>query len=314
MLLIANLTKDVSLVAMLETKISQPLLVVPSPVSSSDDLHLTVREAHIPATVDTESEPEEDPSETEGFEASEPSNNRITSSHSSASSNSTAPLSSDHPLTQTSPTRTSFHRRTTRMAVRVQPAMSPSLLARVTEAMTLSDLAFRESYQGTSKLILDTKIEDDKSEAEGASLESEESKDEGPDLDGEEAALEGQRRALESTEEVAPSTLEVGQSSRLVPDQQVANETPRIPVRTIWIDPEEGVQLELYRSILHDHTQRLDALLPTLFEGYDQDLKELYTRSGARENNDLRMQIAEQRCERLELTGRVARMERRHES
>ncbi|GKA63568.1 hypothetical protein Tco_0763174 [Tanacetum coccineum] len=42
---------------------------------------------------------------------------------------------------------------------------------------------------------------------------------------------------------------------------------------------EVGAQLELHGSILHDHTQRLDALPPTLFEGYDRDLRELYTRS-----------------------------------
>ncbi|GKG07669.1 hypothetical protein Tco_0330638, partial [Tanacetum coccineum] len=50
-----------------------------------------------------------------------------------------------------------------------------------------------KSYQGTSKLILYTEIEDDKLEAEGASLGSVESKDEGPDSDGEEAAPEGQQ-------------------------------------------------------------------------------------------------------------------------
>ncbi|GKE90789.1 hypothetical protein Tco_1571884, partial [Tanacetum coccineum] len=80
--------------------------------------------------------------------------------------------------------------------------------------------------------------------------------------------------------------------------------------------------------------------------GYDRDLKELYTRSGAvrdeifsqmyrfrslereqeratvtfsaiwrlRENHDLRRQIAKERRERLELTDHVARMERTHES
>ncbi|GJW05507.1 hypothetical protein Tco_1564363 [Tanacetum coccineum] len=69
-----------------------------------EDLRET--EAHTPATVDTESEPKEAPSKTEEFEASEPSDTRITSSHSSASSDSTAPLSPDHPLTQTSPTPT----------------------------------------------------------------------------------------------------------------------------------------------------------------------------------------------------------------
>ncbi|GKA45112.1 hypothetical protein Tco_0737908 [Tanacetum coccineum] len=42
----------------------------------------------------------------EEFEVSEPSNIRITSSHSSASSDSTTPLSLDHPLTQALPTPT----------------------------------------------------------------------------------------------------------------------------------------------------------------------------------------------------------------
>nr|GEU97092.1 RNA-directed DNA polymerase, eukaryota [Tanacetum cinerariifolium] len=54
---------------------------------------------------------------------------------------------------------------------------------------------------------------------------------------------------------------------------------------TISVDEDQfikvGPQLELYESILHDHTQHLDALPPTLFEGYERDLRELYTRSGA---------------------------------
>ncbi|GJW12233.1 hypothetical protein Tco_1578060 [Tanacetum coccineum] len=55
----------------------------------------------------------------EEFEASEPSDTRITSSHSTAPSNSTTPLSPDHLLTQTSPipTRVSYYHSTTRMVV-----------------------------------------------------------------------------------------------------------------------------------------------------------------------------------------------------
>nr|GEW81831.1 hypothetical protein [Tanacetum cinerariifolium] len=90
--------------------------------------------------------------------------------------------------------------------------------------------------------------------------------DEGLDSEGEEVAPEGQQRqatlvkvttadrslrlgyeatrhhALELAEEIAPSTFEIGQSSRSVPDQQVANEipTPRIPARTTWIDPQDA--------------------------------------------------------------------------
>ncbi|GJY54879.1 hypothetical protein Tco_0446543 [Tanacetum coccineum] len=44
---------------------------------------------------------------------------------------------------------------------------------------------------------------------------------------------------------------------------------------------EVGVQLELHGSILHDHIQRLDALPPTLFEGYGRDFTWLFTRSEA---------------------------------
>ncbi|GJS38937.1 hypothetical protein Tco_0563980 [Tanacetum coccineum] len=109
-----------------------------------------------------------------------------------------------------------------------------------------------------------------------------------------------------------------------------------------------GAQLELHGSILHDHTQRLDALPPTLFVDIDKDVRELYTRSGAvrdeiflpvlaleawkghthdqraalwhaiydiqRENHDLRMQLAEERREQLQLADHVTRMERRQES
>ncbi|GJR74293.1 hypothetical protein Tco_0086658 [Tanacetum coccineum] len=50
-----------------ETGIPQPLLVVPSPVPSSDDLNLTVGQAHTPAIVDTKSKPEEALLEIEEF-------------------------------------------------------------------------------------------------------------------------------------------------------------------------------------------------------------------------------------------------------
>nr|GEX34666.1 hypothetical protein [Tanacetum cinerariifolium] len=42
-----------------------------------------------------------------------------------------------------------------------------------------------------------------------------------------------------------------------------------------------GAQLELYRSILQDHTQHLDAMPPILFAKIDRDVRELYTTSGA---------------------------------
>ncbi|GJX66981.1 reverse transcriptase domain-containing protein [Tanacetum coccineum] len=57
---------------------------------------------------------------------------------------------------------------------------------------------------------------------------------------------------------------------------------------TIPVDEDQfieiGAPLELYRGILQDHTQRLDAMPPTLFAEIDRDVRELYTRSGAVRN------------------------------
>ncbi|GJZ02738.1 hypothetical protein Tco_0520699 [Tanacetum coccineum] len=115
------------------------------------------------------------------------------------------------------------------------------------------------------------------------------------------------------------------------------------PTATILVDEDQflevGAQLELYGSILHDHTQRLDALPPTLIADIDRDMRELYTRSGVRPllaleawacqtdaqraalwhaiydtqraNHDLRMQLAKEMLEQLELADHVARIERR---
>ncbi|GKB38805.1 hypothetical protein Tco_0883747, partial [Tanacetum coccineum] len=143
---------------------------------------------------------------------------------------------------------------------------------------------------------------------------------------------------LESIEEITPSTYEVRQSSRSIPEQEGVERIYafRQPTLVTWVNPEDdrvytdvlayappaapewsfgslpvsssslvvpspiaslvatptatisvdedqflkvGAQLELHRSILHDHTQHLDALPPTLFADIDRDLRELYTRS-----------------------------------
>ncbi|GJT02048.1 hypothetical protein Tco_0823217 [Tanacetum coccineum] len=202
-------------------------------------------------------------------------------------------------------------------------------------------LPIRKRYRGTSKPILDTKTEDDESEAEGADLRSEESEEEGPDSEGGEAAHEGQQQQAASVEVITmdrPLGLGYGAA------RQDETPTPRIPAHITWIDPEDGTvyldikidplscapvqtpaspewsfsslpvspafvtvpslvasstttpttiiavdkdeflkvgaQLELYGSILHDHTQRLDALPPTLLEGHGRDITKLFDRSG----------------------------------
>ncbi|GKA97771.1 hypothetical protein Tco_0825665, partial [Tanacetum coccineum] len=173
---------------------------------------------------------------------------------------STSPLSPNHTLTQTSPTptpsRAFYYCSIAHMAYE-----TPSLSASPTSSLT--HLIWKR-YRGSSESILDAEIEDDELEAEGASSGSEESKDEGPGSKGEEDASEeeqqqavkvedttadkplglgyraARRCALELAKDPVPSTFEVGQRSRSVPNQQRADEMPRLPTRPTWVDREDG--------------------------------------------------------------------------
>ncbi|GJY65851.1 hypothetical protein Tco_0468089 [Tanacetum coccineum] len=82
-----------------------------------------------------------------------------------------------------------------------------------------------------------------------------------------------------------PSTLLrwISPSSPAIPTLVASPVTTLAATITVYEDEflKVGAQLELHGSILHDHTQRLDALPSTLFEGYDRDLRELYNRSRA---------------------------------
>ncbi|GJR09628.1 hypothetical protein Tco_0792280 [Tanacetum coccineum] len=53
---------------------------------------------------------------------------------------------------------------------------------------------------------------------------------------------------------------------------------------------ELGAQVEIQGGLIHDHTVQLEELSPALFERYDRDIRELFTRSGAvREENFCQM-------------------------
>ncbi|GJT14220.1 hypothetical protein Tco_0861262 [Tanacetum coccineum] len=218
-------------------------------------------------------------------------------------------------------------------------------------------LPSRKRYRGTSELIADTKTECDESEDEGTDSKSEEaaSEDQQQAVSAEDTTEDepsglgyraARRRTLELAEGTVPSTYEVGQSSRSTPDQHIAYETPTpglppisdtpiipslvaSPVPAAAVDEDDfleiGAQLELHGSILHDHTERLDALPPTLFEGYGQDFTELLLGhldaeraalwnaryEDQREIHDLRMQRAADQRELQELRELVATLEQR---
>ncbi|GJS81868.1 hypothetical protein Tco_0748409 [Tanacetum coccineum] len=199
------------------------------PIPLPDDPYVAVRQAQLVDT-DTESEPEEAPLEAED---SQPLGSRL---------HRTPPHHCDlitHLLIFYLPLHLLELRsteRTARMIVRAQPAMSPGHSARVAEAMTLLDSAFRKS-EGD-----ELRDEDTKEDREDKSLDSNDER-EGRDLDNKGQGLEDEGpglgygalrcRELAMGEDQVPTTFE-----------------------------------------------RLDALPPTLFEGYDRDLRELYTRSG----------------------------------
>ncbi|GJZ75257.1 putative reverse transcriptase domain-containing protein [Tanacetum coccineum] len=79
---------------------------------------------------------------------------------------------------------------------------------------------------------------------------------------------------------LSSSSLCVSPSSPVVPSP-IASPVAT-PTATILINEDQfievGVQLELYESILYVHTQRLEALPPTLFADIDSNVKQLYTR------------------------------------
>nr|GEV91483.1 hypothetical protein [Tanacetum cinerariifolium] len=178
------------------------------------DPYEVIRQAYLVGT-DTESEPFEGKARTpESPHIVAPPTCHVeelegsgTSGVKSTSSDSTTPLSLDHPLTHTTPVLVLILRRTARMAVRVPPALSPSLSAGIAELTAMSDSAFckrfrsfydsspspplpvRKRYRGTSELILGTDSEEDDeveesldsdSESEGAKEKSPTIEDEDP--------------------------------------------------------------------------------------------------------------------------------------
>nr|GEV36409.1 reverse transcriptase domain-containing protein [Tanacetum cinerariifolium] len=266
------------------SKVNEEYLV--PKMSTFGNLFKVVRQAQL---VDTESELEEAPSEVEELQ----------------SLDFTTPLSPDHPLTHISPTptptRASFHRRTAAFRKRNRSSYetsSPSLTLRV-----------RKRYRGTSKLILDTDSErdelGDKDIEEDENIDKED-KSEGQGLDDEERVSAFRQpilgtwidpedgRVYTDVSAYAPpvtpvqtppspewlsSSMPISPSSLLVPSliaSLVATTTT-----TISVDDDQFIdiraQLELHGSVLHDHTQCLVALPPTLIVDIDRDVREMYT-------------------------------------
>ncbi|GJX51775.1 hypothetical protein Tco_0278620 [Tanacetum coccineum] len=235
------------------------------PIPLPEDPYEAIRQAYLVGT-DTESEPIEDlgtespesphvvaspilfPDSTPPVGHVEESEGSKTSGVGSTSSDFTTPLSPDHPLTHDTPVLVPSLRRTARMAVRVQPTMSPGYSTRIAEVVAMSDVAFRKRfrspyesspspsptlpvqkrYRGTSELILSTDSEVDELGNEDDSLDSDSGsegaeeegpaagdedpgmRDEGFGLGEDEAVPEGQQRAAPVMETAVREPLGLG--------------------------------------------------------------------------------------------------------
>ncbi|GJY61874.1 hypothetical protein Tco_0462531 [Tanacetum coccineum] len=200
------------------------------------------------------------------------------------------------------------------MAMRTQPTLSLGFSARVTEAMTLSPLSFRKRYKSSYETpyssaspassdpsfikevvpIEDTTADEPLGLGYRAAICHALELAEGPvpgtfkdgtlyiDIKFNAPPVRAPVQTLASPE-WSSSSLPVSPASLTVPSPVASLVTT--PATTIVVDEEEflevGAQLELHGSILHDHTHRLDALPPTIFEGYGRDFIRLFTRSEA---------------------------------
>ncbi|GJX44834.1 hypothetical protein Tco_0261510 [Tanacetum coccineum] len=248
------------------------------PVPLPDDPYVAVRQAQL---VDTESELKEAPSEAEELQ----------------SLGSRVPLIGEE-FEAFEPS-----------AMRAQLAMSLGHLARVAEAIALSDLAFRKS-DGDELWEEDTK-EDESSdvdvererESQGLDEEVHGLGDEDHGLDDESQGLEDKGLGLEE-EEVVPEGQQqvvpvvetdvggwIGQKSRrvspIIPAYVPLSYKSHTPLSPEWslgslpVSPSSPIVPSPIASPVATQTatiSRLDALPPTLVVDIDRDVKELYTR------------------------------------
>nr|GEV79077.1 hypothetical protein [Tanacetum cinerariifolium] len=206
------------------------------PVPLPKDPYEDIRQAYLVGT-DNESEPFEDPDETEAPK----------SPHTVA-----PPISL---LNSTPPTLVPIHRKTARMAVRIPPSILIGLSASIAEVEAMSDLTFQDDDEDE-----DDREEDDKEEGEeiekslDSDSKSEGTEDESPIAEDEDLAArdeglaardEGLGMGVESLslggDEVVPGGQAVGspgcEDSR-GPERVSAL---RQPTLTTWINPEDGI-------------------------------------------------------------------------
>ncbi|GJR17148.1 hypothetical protein Tco_0965675 [Tanacetum coccineum] len=264
------------------------------PVPLPEDPYEAIRQAYLVGT-DTDTPPVGLVEESEGSG---------TSCAGSTSSDSTTLLSPDHPLTRDTPVLVPSLRRTIRMAVRVQPVLSPGYSARIAKASSMSDVAFhkriRFSYESSPSPSPTLLVRKRYRESDELGLEEEDEaipkgqQQVAPVVEttvGEPLGLGYRalrRRELAAKEDQRYSTFEVGQGSSSAPE------------------PERSERVNPHSLLGQTRRTHLDAMPPTLFADIDKYVRELYTRLGAVKDEIFsqryRLRSLEQKQERAVMT------------
>ncbi|GJW27354.1 hypothetical protein Tco_0041165, partial [Tanacetum coccineum] len=256
------------------------------------DPYEAIRQTYLDGT-DTESEPFEDPIDTDTPEL---------------------PITVAPPISlskSTLPVLVPILCRTAHMAVRVPPAMSSGLSASIAEVAAMSESAFhkrfrssyesspsvsppdlpsRKRYRGMFELVEDSEEDEeiDKSldsdsvgkdaEDEGSTAEDEDPAAgneglaagvEGPGMDDESYGLDYESHGKDDEGRGLSDDGHIVESDGLgLEEEEEAIPGAGSSSRDAW-------------GLIHDHAVRLEELSPALFERYDMDIGELFTRSGA---------------------------------
>nr|GFA74609.1 hypothetical protein [Tanacetum cinerariifolium] len=163
----------------------------------------------------------------------------------STSSDSTIPLSPNHLLTHDILVLVPSLRRTARMAVRVSPAMSSSLSARISEVAAMFDLAFCKRFSEDEDEEVEESSNSD-SKSEGAKDEGLAAGDDGPNA-GDESLAAG-----DEDPDMRIESFGQGFGSTLKPERPERLSTFRQPTLNTWTDPEDGmvyIDVPIYLSL-----------------------------------------------------------------
>nr|GEW39347.1 hypothetical protein [Tanacetum cinerariifolium] len=245
--------------------------------------------------MDTESEPFEDPIETEtpksphtlasptSLPDSTPPTRHVEDSEDSDMSSAIStpsdfitPLLPDHPLTHTMPIMVLFLRRTARMAMRVPPAMSPGHPSSIVEVAAMSDLAFHKRFRSSYKSSpLDLPLQKRSRGDEGlaASEEGLGMRVESLGLRGDEAVPEGQQQTALVMETTMGEPLRLGYGALrseeiMLREGQMPNVFKLHPLRLRLRDflSELGARVEMQGGLILDHMVRLGELWTAVAE------------------------------------------------